>query len=52
MKIDVVNSEAAEQAHLAAVLGRLALWSGILSVSGLSGWLAQIYRQVLRGEWI
>jgi hypothetical protein len=25
------------------VLGRLALWSGILSVAGLSGWLAQIY---------
>jgi MFS family permease len=28
---------------LVQVLGRLALWSGILSVSGLSGWLAQIY---------
>jgi hypothetical protein len=26
------------------VLGRLALWSGILSVAGLSGWLAQIFR--------
>jgi hypothetical protein len=25
------------------VLGRLALWSGILSVAGLSGWLAKIY---------
>jgi hypothetical protein len=28
---------------LVQVLGRLALWSGILTVSGLSGWLAQIY---------
>ena len=28
---------------LVQVLGRLALWSGVLSVSGLSGWLAQIY---------
>jgi hypothetical protein len=28
---------------LVQVLGRLALWSGILSVAGLSGWLAQIY---------
>lgn len=28
---------------LVQVLGRLALWSGILSVAGLSGWLAQIF---------
>jgi hypothetical protein len=26
------------------VLGRLALWSGVLSVAGLSGWLAQVFR--------
>ena len=25
------------------VLGRLALWSGVLSVAGLSGWLAQVF---------
>jgi hypothetical protein len=25
------------------VLGRLALWSGVLSVAGLSGWLAKLY---------
>jgi hypothetical protein len=28
---------------LVQVLGRLALWSGVLSVAGLSGWLAKIY---------
>ena len=28
---------------LVQVLGRLALWFGILSVAGLSGWLAQIF---------
>ncbi|MGB6428561.1 MAG: hypothetical protein WBF11_10700 [Methyloceanibacter sp.] len=28
---------------LVQVLGRLALWSGILSVAGLSGWLAQAF---------
>ncbi len=28
---------------LVQVLGRLALWSGILSVAGLSGWLAHVF---------
>jgi MFS family permease len=35
--------EVQRELGLVQVLGRLALWSGILSVAGLSGWLAQIY---------
>jgi len=34
--------EVERELGLVQVLGRLALWSGILSVAGLSGWLAQI----------
>jgi hypothetical protein len=37
------KAELERELGLVQVLGRLALWSGILSVSGLSGWLAQIY---------
>ena len=35
--------EVERELGLVQVLGRLALWSGILSVAGLSGWLAQIF---------
>jgi MFS family permease len=35
--------EVQRELGLVQVLGRLALWFGILSVAGLSGWLAQIY---------
>ena len=35
--------EVERELGLVQVLGRLALWSGVLSVAGLSGWLAQIY---------
>lgn len=38
------KAEVDRELGLVQVLGRLALWSGILSVAGLSGWLAQIYR--------
>lgn len=38
------KAEIDRELGLVQVLGRLALWSGILSVAGLSGWLAQIYR--------
>ena len=34
-------AEVERELGLVQVLGRLALWSGILSVAGLSGWLAQ-----------
>jgi len=37
------KAEVDRELGLVQVLGRLALWSGILSVAGLSGWLAQIY---------
>ena len=37
------KAELERELGLVQVLGRLALWSGVLSVSGLSGWLAQIY---------
>jgi hypothetical protein len=37
------KAEIDRELGLVQVLGRLALWSGILSVAGLSGWLAQIY---------
>jgi hypothetical protein len=37
-------AEVERELGLVQVLGRLALWSGILSVVGLSGWLAQIFR--------
>ena len=37
------EAEVQRELGLVQVLGRLALWSGILSVAGLSGWLAQIY---------
>lgn len=37
------EAEIQRELGLVQVLGRLALWSGILSVAGLSGWLAQIY---------
>jgi hypothetical protein len=37
------KAEIERELGLVQVLGRLALWSGILSVAGLSGWLAQIY---------
>ena len=36
-------AEVERELGLVQVLGRLALWSGILSVAGLSGWLAQIF---------
>jgi MFS family permease len=36
-------AEIERELGLVQVLGRLALWSGILSVAGLSGWLAQIF---------
>ena len=36
------KAEVDRELGLVQVLGRLALWSGILSVAGLSGWLAQI----------
>jgi hypothetical protein len=35
--------EVERELGLVQVLGRLALWSGILSVAGLAGWLAQIW---------
>jgi hypothetical protein len=37
------KAEVERELGLVQVLGRLALWSGVLSVAGLSGWLAQIY---------
>jgi hypothetical protein len=37
------KAEVERELGLVQVLGRLALWSGILSVAGLSGWLAQIF---------
>ena len=37
------KAEVERELGLAQVLGRLALWTGILSVAGLSGWLAQIF---------
>src|SRR3989337_2515844 len=37
------KAEGEPELGLVQVLGRLALWSGILSVAGLSGWLAQLY---------
>jgi hypothetical protein len=37
------KAEIDRELGLVQVLGRLALWSGILSVAGLSGWLAQVY---------
>ena len=37
------KAEVDRELGMVQVLGRLALWSGILSVAGLSGWLAQIY---------
>jgi len=37
------KAELERELGLVQVLGRLALWSGILSVSGLSGWLAKVY---------
>jgi hypothetical protein len=37
------KAEIDRELGLVQVLGRLALWSGVLSVAGLSGWLAQIY---------
>jgi MFS family permease len=37
------EAEVQRELGLVQVLGRLALWSGVLSVAGLSGWLAQIY---------
>lgn len=37
------KAEVDRELGLVQVLGRLALWSGILSVGGLSGWLAQVY---------
>ena len=37
------EAEIQRELGLVQVLGRLALWSGILSVAGLSGWLAQVY---------
>jgi hypothetical protein len=37
------KAEVERELGLVQVLGRLALWSGILSVAGLSGWLAQLY---------
>jgi len=37
------KAEIDRELGLVQVLGRLALWSGILSVAGMSGWLAQIY---------
>jgi hypothetical protein len=36
-------AEVERELGLVQVLGRLALWSGILSVAGLSGWLAQMF---------
>ncbi len=36
-------AEVERELGLVQVLGRLALWSGVLSVAGLSGWLAQIF---------
>jgi MFS family permease len=35
--------EVERELGLVQVLGRLALWSGILSVAGLSGWLAHVF---------
>ncbi len=37
------KAEIERELGLVQVLGRLALWSGVLSVAGLSGWLAQIF---------
>lgn len=37
------KAEIDRELGLVQVLGRLALWSGVLSVAGLSGWLAHIY---------
>ena len=37
------KAEIDRELGLVQVLGRLALWFGILSVAGLSGWLAQIF---------
>ena len=37
------KAEVERELGLVQVLGRLALWSGVLSVAGLSGWLAQIF---------
>ena len=37
------QAEVERELGLVQVLGRLALWSGIFSVAGLSGWLAQIF---------
>src|SRR5581483_9407162 len=37
------ETEIQRELGLVQVVGRLALWSGILSVAGLSGWLAKIY---------
>jgi hypothetical protein len=37
------SAEVERELGLVQVLGRLALWSGILSVAGLSGWLAQAF---------
>ncbi len=37
------EAEIDRELGLVQVLGRLALWSGILSVAGLSGWLAQLF---------
>ncbi|MFO7478651.1 MAG: hypothetical protein R6X03_09950 [Methyloceanibacter sp.] len=37
------KAEVERELGLVQVLGRLALWTGILSVAGLSGWLAQIF---------
>jgi hypothetical protein len=37
------KAEIERELGLVQVLGRLALWSGILSVAGLSGWLAKLY---------
>jgi hypothetical protein len=36
------EAEVQRELGLVQVLGRLALWTGILSVAGLSGWLAQL----------
>jgi hypothetical protein len=37
------EAEVDRELGLVQVLGRLALWTGILSVAGLSGWLAQLF---------
>lgn len=37
------KAEIERELGLVQVLGRLALWSGILSVAGLSGWLARLF---------